>query len=185
MSVKATIHFDGGSRGNPGIAGAGAVVTIDNETHNLVLPIQGEATNNYAEYYALHEAVKKVLEVDDRIELLEIYGDSKLVIEQVQGNWQVKSNDLKDMHREIQRGLNECDHVILHWIPRADNSAADALANQAMDQHDANSQLEEDNTLTVMEDIIHYIDTDMEADFNDDPERVLRMLQGLRGQLNG
>ena len=131
--VKVIVEADGGSRGNPGPAGYGSVVwTADHETV-LAESKQaiGIATNNVAEYRGLiaglDEAVKVgATEVDVRM-------DSKLVVEQMSGRWQVKHPDLKVLMEQARSVAARFGRVDYAWIPRAENSHADRLANEAMD----------------------------------------------------
>jgi ribonuclease H / adenosylcobalamin/alpha-ribazole phosphatase len=131
--VKVIVEADGGSRGNPGPAGYGSVVwTADHETV-LAESKQaiGSATNNVAEYRGLiaglEEAVKVgATEVDVRM-------DSKLVVEQMSGRWQVKHPDLRVLMAQAKSVAAKFRRIEYAWIPRAENSHADRLANEAMD----------------------------------------------------
>jgi len=131
--VKVIVEADGGSRGNPGPAGYGSVVwTADHETV-LAESKQaiGSATNNVAEYRGLiaglEEAVKVgAAEVDVRM-------DSKLVVEQMSGRWQVKHPDLRVLMAQAKSVAAKFGRIEYAWIPRAENSHADRLANEAMD----------------------------------------------------
>jgi ribonuclease H / adenosylcobalamin/alpha-ribazole phosphatase len=131
--VKVIVEADGGSRGNPGPAGYGSVVwTADHETV-LAESKQaiGSATNNVAEYRGLiaglEEAVKVgATEVDVRM-------DSKLVVEQMSGRWQVKHPDLRVLMAQAKSVAATFSRIEYAWIPRAENSHADRLANEAMD----------------------------------------------------
>ena len=131
--MKVIVEADGGSRGNPGPAGYGSVVwTADHETV-LAESKQaiGYATNNSAEYRGLiaglEEAVKVgATEVDVRM-------DSKLVVEQMSGRWQVKHPDLKALIKQATAVATTFERISYAWIPRAENSHADRLANEAMD----------------------------------------------------
>jgi ribonuclease HI len=91
----------------------------------------GAMTNNQAEYHALIEGLKLVDEwKPDR---LEIYLDSKLVVEQVRGNWKIKEPDLKRLHAETMGLLRPRQYEISH-VPREQNTGADHLANMAIDE---------------------------------------------------
>jgi ribonuclease H / adenosylcobalamin/alpha-ribazole phosphatase len=131
--VTVIVEADGGSRGNPGPAGYGAVVlsadrsTVLAERKGAI----GIATNNVAEYRGLIaglEAAASLGVVDAAVSM-----DSKLVVEQMSGRWRVKHHDLVPLHeraRELAAGFNR---ITYSWIPRAQNSHADRLANEAMD----------------------------------------------------
>ena len=127
------IEADGGSRGNPGFSGSGAVV-IDSESGEILAEIGlygGIASNNVAEYKAMIAGVRRALELDPDAEL-HIRMDSKLVVEQMSGRWKIKHPDMADLAAEA-RGLLTGTPVRFEWIPRLENSRADKLANLAMD----------------------------------------------------
>ncbi len=128
------IEADGGSRGNPGPSGSGAVV-IDASTGLVIREISlfiGTATNNVAEYNALKAAILEVRKINPGARV-SVRMDSKLVIEQMTGNWKVKHPDMRALVIEIQ-GLVRDLEIDFKWIPREENHRADALANRAMDE---------------------------------------------------
>lgn len=133
MSPKYVIEADGGSRGNPGPSGSGAVI-IDSETGEILREISeyiGTATNNVAEYRAVLAALKALSELPAATAIT-VRMDSKLVIEQLSGGWKIKHPDMQNLAAQVQsiaRGLP----ITYQWIPREQNSKADALANLAMD----------------------------------------------------
>jgi ribonuclease HI len=127
------IEADGGSRGNPGQAGSGAVV-IDGATGELLAELGlyvGVASNNVAEYKAMIMGVRRALEIEPDAEL-HIRMDSKLVVEQMSGRWKIKHPDMADLAAEARSALTGTP-VRFEWIPRELNSRADKLANLAMD----------------------------------------------------
>jgi ribonuclease H / adenosylcobalamin/alpha-ribazole phosphatase len=131
--VKLIIEADGGSRGNPGISGAGAVV-IDAETGEVVKEISegcGIATNNFAEYTAVLLGLQAAYEMDPAASVL-VRMDSKLVVEQMSGRWKIKHPDMITLGAKVQK-LIAGKNVEFVWIPREQNGLADALANKAMD----------------------------------------------------
>jgi len=131
--VKLIIEADGGSRGNPGLSGAGAVV-LDAETGKLLKEISeplGIATNNFAEYSAVIFALEAAFDMDPNAEIL-VRMDSKLVVEQMSGRWKIKHPDMMVLGSKVQK-LISGKAVEFAWIPREQNSRADALANAAMD----------------------------------------------------
>ncbi len=133
MARTLLIEADGGSRGNPGFSGSGAVV-IDGESGEILAEIGlygGIASNNVAEYKAMIAGVRRALELDPDAEL-HIRMDSKLVVEQMSGRWKIKHPDMADLAAEA-RGLLTGTPVRFEWIPRLENSRADKLANLAMD----------------------------------------------------
>jgi probable phosphoglycerate mutase len=131
--MKLIIEADGGSRGNPGMSGAGAVV-IDAATGNIVREISqavGIATNNVAEYSALIFALEAAFEIDPAADIV-VRMDSKLVVEQMSGRWKIKHPDMLSLGARVQQLIAGKD-VEFVWIPREQNILADALANKAMD----------------------------------------------------
>jgi ribonuclease HI len=126
------VRFDGGARGNPGPAGAGALLM---SPEGRVLRTKSKwlsrATNNEAEYQGLIAGLE--LAVQDGVELLVCEGDSKLVVEQMKGAWRVKAGNLKGPHAAAKALAARVPGVRFRHIPRAANAAADALANRAMD----------------------------------------------------
>ena len=133
MSKLVIIEADGGSRGNPGPAGSGAVL-IDSQTGSVLAEIAmfiGVATNNVAEYRAVLAAVDVANEIAPDAELL-VRMDSKLVVEQMSGRWKVKNEGMQDLFQSMQKSIGT-RKISFEWIPREQNGKADALANEAMD----------------------------------------------------
>lgn len=131
--MKVIVEADGGSRGNPGPAGYGAVVWTADHESVLAESKQsiGTATNNVAEYLGLIAGLEDAVKVGATEVLVRM--DSKLVVEQMSGRWQVKHPDLKQLMAQARSVAATFDHVEYTWIPRAENSHADRLANEAMD----------------------------------------------------
>jgi len=131
--VKVLVEADGGSRGNPGPAGYGAVVR--DPVTGAVLAERaagiGRASNNVAEYGGLIAGLQAALELG--ADEVEVRMDSKLVVEQMSGRWQVKHPAMKPLAREAAALVQRLGRVRFGWIPRAQNSHADRLANEAMD----------------------------------------------------
>jgi ribonuclease HI len=126
------LRTDGAARNNPGPAGAGILIE-DQQGMRLQARHKwlGEMTNNQAEYHALIEGLKTVREwKPDR---LEIYLDSKLVVEQIKGQYKIKEPELQKLHAEAMRLLAEFTYEIQN-VPRELNSGADHLANMAIDE---------------------------------------------------
>jgi len=129
-----TIYADGGSRGNPGISGAGAVIM--NSEKVVIKEISeylGKQTNNYAEYTSLLFALKECITLGINQSNIEIFMDSKLVVEQVNKRWKIKSDNIKIIHLQIMELLKFFNQVSISHIPREKNTLADTLANKAMD----------------------------------------------------
>ncbi|MET8877314.1 bifunctional RNase H/acid phosphatase [Nocardia sp. NPDC004604] len=127
------VEADGGSRGNPGPAGYGAVV-FDGD-HIRILAERREyvgiATNNVAEYRGLIAGLEAAAELGAR--MVSVRMDSKLVVEQMSGRWKVKHPAMIPLADRARRLVAGFDTVTFTWIPRAENSHADRLANEAMD----------------------------------------------------
>ncbi|MFM1722190.1 bifunctional RNase H/acid phosphatase [Rhodococcus sp. PAM 2766] len=136
-SGRVVVEADGGSRGNPGPAGYGAVV-FDADRGRVLAERReflGVATNNVAEYRGLIAGLTAARdlgahEVDVRM-------DSKLVVEQMSGRWKVKHPDMIPLAQRAREVAGGFARVTYTWIPRAENSHADRLANEAMDGEDA------------------------------------------------
>jgi ribonuclease H / adenosylcobalamin/alpha-ribazole phosphatase len=130
--LQVAIEADGGSRGNPGPAGYGAVVlSPTGEVLAEAAESIGRATNNVAEYRGLIAGLDAALglgatHVDVRM-------DSKLVVEQMSGRWQIKHPDMKPLAQQAKQLVRQFERVSFAWIPRERNKHADRLANEAMD----------------------------------------------------
>ena len=135
MSEHVLVHFDGGSRGNPGPAAIGAVVadaTVDPPARlAAVSEYIGEATNNVAEYRALIAGLDAARSLGART--VEVRGDSLLVIQQVVGAWRVKQPHLRPLVDAARALLDAFDEVTLSHVPREENTDADLLVNAALD----------------------------------------------------
>ena len=134
MTRKLIIEADGGSRGNPGPAGFGAIVRdqVTGEPLREISDSIGTATNNVAEYSGLIAGLRAAAEIAPGAEV-EARLDSKLVVEQMSGRWQIKHQDLRALARTAQQAAARLGRVRYVWVPRARNAHADRLANQAMD----------------------------------------------------
>ncbi|MFJ3878090.1 bifunctional RNase H/acid phosphatase [Streptomyces sp. NPDC090077] len=127
------VEADGGSRGNPGPAGYGAVVLdpATGETLAERAEFIGVATNNVAEYKGLIAGLKAAAELAPDA-VVRVRMDSKLVVEQMSGRWKIKHPDMKPLAAEAAKILPRAQ-VTYEWIPREKNKHADRLANEAMD----------------------------------------------------
>jgi len=128
------IEADGGSRGNPGPAGYGAVVKDAADGQVLVETAEsiGTQTNNVAEYRGLLAGLTSLLALAGDGAKVEVRMDSKLVIEQMAGRWKIKNEGLRPLALEAA-ALARRLRVTWRWIPREKNKDADRLANEAMD----------------------------------------------------
>lgn len=132
--MKLVIFADGGSRGNPGIAGSGtAVYNADRSQllREIAYVVGQKSTNNVAEYHGLLRGLEAAVELG--ADEVEFYMDSKLVVEQMNGRWKIKHPDMQKLAIEARRLLDQIPSFSLEWVPRAKNSVADALSNVAMD----------------------------------------------------
>ncbi len=130
---RLVVEADGGSRGNPGPAGFGAVVR-DGATGEVLAEVAepiGVATNNVAEYRGLLAGLRAAAAVDPGASV-EVRMDSRLVVEQMSGRWKIRHEDMRRLAREAAAVLPP-SRVVYTWVPRAQNAHADRLANEAMD----------------------------------------------------
>ncbi len=132
------VEADGGSRGNPGNAGYGALVrdAVSGEVIAERAESVGIASNNVAEYSGLVAGLRAAFDIDPTAEVT-VRLDSRLIVEQMSGRWKIRQEDMRRLAleaREIVAVLSAGGGSVTYtWIPRAENSAADALANSAMD----------------------------------------------------
>lgn len=126
------LHFDGGSRGNPGPASYGwALYDPDGNEHEVDGVTVGTATNNVAEWTGLLRGLEHAR--DRGIRTLAVRGDSELVVKQVTGVYKVKNAALKPLAEQVAALIREFDRVDVKHVYRADNARADELANEALD----------------------------------------------------
>ena len=138
MGRSLVVEADGGSRGNPGVAGWGAVV-LDGVTRELLhegcAPL-GKASNNVAEYTGLIEGLRAAQGIDPAADV-QVRMDSKLVVEQMSGRWKIKHEDMRRLAlvaRDVVADISSAGgSVTFEWIPREKNKLADALSNRGMD----------------------------------------------------
>ena len=131
--MKVVVEADGGSRGNPGPAGYGAVV-LDPATEEVLAERAeglGVTTNKVAEYQGLIAGLRAAIELGATE--VDVRMDSKLVVEQMSGRWKVKHPAMRPLALEAGQLVRKIGPVRFEWIPRLRNSRADALANRAMD----------------------------------------------------
>ncbi|GAA2037193.1 hypothetical protein GCM10009740_31110 [Terrabacter terrae] len=135
---RLVVEADGGSRGNPGVAGYGALVR-DPSTGRILVELAeplGTASNNVAEYSGLLAGLRAVLDIDAGASV-RVKMDSKLVVEQMSGRWKIKHEDMRRLALEARELCTEISRaggsVDFEWIPREKNKDADALSNDAMD----------------------------------------------------
>src|SRR5690242_4266360 len=129
---RVAVNVDGGSRGNPGPAAVGAVASdpsgeIVGERSETI----GEATNNVAEYRAVLLGIELAHELG--ADELELVGDSKLIVEQVRGNWKIKQAHLRPLREQVVEALADFPRWSIRHVRRGENERADALLNDALD----------------------------------------------------
>jgi ribonuclease HI len=140
-----TLNFDGASRGNPGPAGIGAVIFHNGKEIWASCQYIGTKTNNQSEYSALILGLKQALTRD--IKCLQVYGDSQLVINQINGEYKVKNPGLQDLYKEVQDLQAHFESIVFTHVYREFNKRADQLSNMALDVLDVN----EDNGKTGLQ----------------------------------
>jgi broad specificity phosphatase PhoE/ribonuclease HI len=135
VTGKLLVEADGGSRGNPGPAGYGAVVR-DADSGEVLAELSeslGTTTNNVAEYSGLVAGLEKAADLAPGADV-DVRMDSKLVVEQMSGRWQIKHPALRPLATRASQAARRLGRVTYEWVPRARNTHADRLANQAMDE---------------------------------------------------
>jgi ribonuclease HI len=130
--VRLVVHVDGGARGNPGPAAAAAVVsTPDGDVVDEAHQTLGVTTNNVAEYRGLLLGLERARALGATE--VEVVNDSELVAKQVNGEYKVKHPDMKPLHAQALAALDGFERWRVRSVPRAQNAAADALVNAALD----------------------------------------------------
>ena len=134
MTRRLVVEADGGSRGNPGPAGYGTVVrdAVTGEVLAEVSDSLGRATNNVAEYSGLIAGLRAAARIARGADV-EVRMDSKLVVEQMSGRWQIKHPDMRPLAAQAREAARALGRVTYMWVPRSRNAHADRLANEAMD----------------------------------------------------
>ncbi|MFC9338452.1 bifunctional RNase H/acid phosphatase [Streptomyces sp. NPDC057020] len=150
-SREVIVEADGGSRGNPGPAGYGAVVLdpVTGETLAEAAEYIGVATNNVAEYKGLVAGLKAARSLFPDA-TVHVRMDSKLVVEQMSGRWKIKHPDMKPLAAEAGR-VFPAGRVRYEWIPRERNKHADRLANEAMDAGKQGRQWEPSDSTAALD----------------------------------
>ena len=125
------IYCDGASRSNPGEVPIGVSIQNEEQEVDTIAKKIGVATNNVAEY----EGLRTALDYCDKNNLkdVQIYLDSLLVVQQVNGKYKVKSKNLKDLYNQCTDLIEKIDNLEIHHVPREQNKRADELANIALD----------------------------------------------------
>ncbi len=129
--MKYQIYCDGASRSNPGDASIGVSISLDGKEIHTISREIGIATNNEAEYQALIDGLNYCIE--NSINEVDVFLDSKLVIEQVNKNFKVKAKNLKEFNIQVENLIKEFKYIEFNHVYREDNKRADHLANMALD----------------------------------------------------
>jgi len=146
--MRATLHTDGGARGNPGPAGIGVVLTAeDGEVIGEVAQGIGETTNNVAEYTALIAGLE--LALAKGVTVVEICVDSELVVSQLLGKWKIKKDTLRPLAVKARSLMNRFDSFTISHVRRELNADADKLANQGMDAATLDEQLDKESSKQI------------------------------------
>ena len=138
MGRSLVVEADGGSRGNPGVAGYGALVRDANSGELLAERAEplGKESNNVAEYRGLIAGLTAATQIDPAADVA-VRMDSKLVIEQMAGRWKIKHPGMRELASRAQQIVRDLldagGSVTWTWIPRAENKHADKLSNDGMD----------------------------------------------------
>ncbi len=130
--MRATLHTDGGARGNPGPAGVGVVLSTDDGEMAELSQSIGEATNNVAEYTALITGLE--LALSRGVTEVDVHLDSELVVSQVRGEWKIRNDRLRNLAARARSLLDRFESATITHVRRELNAAADALANRGMDE---------------------------------------------------
>ncbi len=132
MSDVPTVHIDGGSRGNPGLAAWAFVIARPGLPPVEEAETIGTATNNVAEYTALVRALEAATDLG--LKRIAVLSDSELLVKQMNGEYRVKHPDLIPLYEDARELVKEFDSVAISHIRREFNKRADALCNEAMDE---------------------------------------------------
>jgi len=130
--LKHQVFCDGASRSNPGDASVGVSISFDGKEIHTISREIGIATNNEAEYQALIDGLNYCIE--NSINEVDVFLDSKLVIEQVNKNYKVKAHNLKEFNSEVENMIKDFKYIKFNHVYREDNKRADQLANLALDK---------------------------------------------------
>lgn len=141
IANKIIVNTDGGSRGNPGSAAIGVIITGISKKIKEYSEFIGIKTNNEAEYQAIIFALKKVRQLAGRDGLekveVEVRTDSELVARQLRGEYKIEEKSLQPLFMEIWNLRFDFPHIVFKEIPREDNQRADRLVNACLDQQNS------------------------------------------------
>ncbi len=138
MVKKITVFTDGGARGNPGPAAAGAVIkNLAGKPRLICGKYLGHKTNNFAEYSAVLLAFETVVQQETNLNQLEVevFADSLLVVKQLGGEYRVKNANIRPLFEKVQELTSQFFKVSYQHIPREKNKEADAEVNRILDEN--------------------------------------------------
>ncbi len=127
------IYIDGAARGNPGESGIGVLIKVTDDNKREIKKYLGTKTNNQAEYTALITALESAKDLSDKP--IRIFTDSLLVANQMNGLWKVKHSEIIPLNNQAKTLFKFFKNISIDHIPREQNSEADRLANQAIDEY--------------------------------------------------
>jgi ribonuclease HI len=134
---EAKIYTDGGSRGNPGDSSCAFVIcNMDDTVVEKSGYYIGVATNNQAEYYGFKKGLERARDLG--IDKVSLYSDSQLVVNQMNGLYKVKNQELAPMHQDVREIANSFEKITFTYVPRELNKLADGEVNRILDQHQKN-----------------------------------------------
>ena len=133
LSQPVNIYIDGASRGNPGDSGIGILFRDTDNNHREFKKYIGIGTNNNAEYTALITALE--IAKSENLEEINVFTDSQLVANQINGSWKVKDSDIKLLFNKAKSLINNFSQFSITHIRRENNSDADRLANEAINEY--------------------------------------------------
>jgi ribonuclease HI len=132
-------YVDGGSRGNPGDAGAGVYFLRNGAPWRGLYFFLGRQTNNFAEYTALLKALDYALQ--QGFQSISVHADSELLVRQMLGIYKVKNPGLQTLHAEAKTLVHRLQKFSIRHVPREQNKKADALANKAQDTRQSGEEI--------------------------------------------
>ncbi len=132
-TVRVVLNTDGASRGNPGPSGAGWVITgPEGELVREGCAFLGKRTNNEAEYEAVIRGIDEALALG--VDELLLRSDSELLVKQLNGEYRVRNDRIAMLHARVREQMRQLRRVDVKYVPREQNFAADAMANEAIDK---------------------------------------------------
>ena len=118
--------------------GFAAILSVDGDDHLVGERLPTGTTHNVAEYNGLLAGLQRALELG--VTELVVHGDSRIVVEQTAGRWQVKSDNLRQLHSRAQKLAGRFERITFEWVPRELNAEADKLVNAVLDGNHATRQ---------------------------------------------